>query len=795
MGAVINKVLLAKSSKHPIVTLVRHSIDVFTCAQFLFGERGRPTSLGKSWSRLFNLDNFDSFILNLYITCLFHDIGKANNGFQGAVQRKTPQILRHEHMSALLLLQPSIQEWLKQFESIFYEGILSAVAGHHLKAADSALSTEPLTYHFCCSSNETEWMIETYFQHEEVLSVLKKIADILDSTPPSLEMIPTRWDKAFISQGRSQFERINRLFKRKDEKHNLLLALKAAVIACDSLGSAMPRMDINPETWVQNFATECFNDELLTPEWLQENVIDPRIRDIEENKGSFEPHDFQLQAAKLGSRSLLLSGCGTGKTLAAWFWIREQLKSHPARRVIFLYPTRTTATEGFRDYASWAGEDASLVHGTAVYDLEGMFDNPLDPIEDSRRSHLYEQDARLFALGYWPKKVFTATVDSFLSFMANQYSAICLLPVLAESIIVVDEVHAFDSKMFTALERFLEFFSIPVLCMTASLPPRRLKILQDNCNLDVFPHDIADFEDLEKQMGTDRYQVSTIDAASIAQKAIESIQANKKVMCVVNTVNQCQKLAQEMVKHLDEKIVLCYHSRFRLCDRKKIHKEVIGKFRQSSGPLLLITTQVCEMSLDLDADVLITELAPVPSLIQRMGRCCRHLIPSSGRIGEVLFAEPKDHKPYKSEEISQAKAFIEELIGYNRLLSQTDLVSYLDKLDKGPDRQASGLPTLFTHSYLFSPPGKEDPFREGSDFTIDCILDFEIEEYHRLRREKDPQFHGYVVPVPKYLAKPDPTGRLGGSLKLAPYAHYSEKYGFCNEEVEAHVRPHTCLIV
>ena len=47
------------------------------------------------------------------------------------------------------------------------------------------------------------------------------------------------------------------------------------------------------------------------------------------------------------------------------------------KRVIFLYPTRATATEGFKDYVAWAPEaDAGLIHGTAAYELDGMFANP-----------------------------------------------------------------------------------------------------------------------------------------------------------------------------------------------------------------------------------------------------------------------------------------------------------------------------------------------------------------------------------------------------------------------------------
>ena len=87
-------------------------------------------------------------------------------------------------------------------------------------------------------------------------------------------------------------------------------------------------------------------------------------------------------------------------------------------------------------------------------------------------------------------------MDSFLAFVRNQYASLCLLPVLADSVVVVDEVHSFDRSMFTALEWFLKFFNIPVLCMTASLPSDRLEVLRDGCGLQIFPDSKEAFEDL-----------------------------------------------------------------------------------------------------------------------------------------------------------------------------------------------------------------------------------------------------------------------------------------------------------
>src|SRR5262249_23305390 len=148
----------------------------------------------------------------------------------------------------------------------------------------------------------------------------------------------------------------------------------------------------------------------------------------------------------------------------------SRMEQRRVNRIIFLYPTRATATEGFRDYVSWAPEsDATLMHGTAAYDLQGMFTNPADP-GDPRQAKDFEIEQRLFALGFWTRHIFSATVDQFLAFLQYGYGPVCMLPVLADSVVVIDEVHSFDHGMFSILKDFLNTFDVPVLCMTATLP-------------------------------------------------------------------------------------------------------------------------------------------------------------------------------------------------------------------------------------------------------------------------------------------------------------------------------------
>ena len=177
--------------------------------------------------------------------------------------------------------------------------------------------------------------------------------------------------------------------------------------------------------------------------------------------------------------------------------------------------------------------------------------------------------------------------------------------------------------------------------------------------MQVFPHSREAFEDLQRQSESERYSLSVVEEVGLLDIVKNAIANSKKVLWVVNTVSRCQERARDLKAHLaDSGEVFCYHSRFKLCDRRCHHNRVVQDFDKGT---VVVATQVCEMSLDLDADVLITEIAPVPSIIQRMGRCCREPVPKNGRIGKVYVYLPSGVKPYDEKEIEAGKIFVETL--------------------------------------------------------------------------------------------------------------------------------------
>ncbi len=764
--------LLAKSSfsGKPPKNLVDHTREVMAATSFLFGKEDQPTRLAREWLRFFRLESseYNHFLVNTRAAAAFHDLGKANDGFQKVVTHRGDQNIRHEHLSGLVLNLPEFKSWIQHNSRLDFDVVLAAVISHHLKVKPGQWG-QPLglarTFQVLGHKPDFDTLLDTIGSALHLpIPFRPNISSVwsFDATPQSSSF------SELLEEAERHAHRFGRTVEKQPQRLALLLAVKAALLAADSAGSGVVRVGHDLESWIK----AAFGQPLTAAD-VHQKVIAPRIRDIEAKTHTpFVLQDFQRQAATLSERTLLLAPCGSGKTLAAWQWIASRLEKRPATRVLFLYPTRATATEGFRDYVSWAPEEeAALAHGTAAYDLEEMFENPAD----SRAEKDFTAEDRLYALGLWPKRLFSATADQFLAFMQNQYGPLCLLPLLVDSVIVVDEVHSFDKSMFSALVKFLNRFDAPVLCMTASLTTGRQRILAEECGLQVFPETLEGLDDLRAKAEHPRYNLRTVSREEAEKTAAHALQAGKKVLWVVNQVKRCQAIALTMSARASHATVLCYHSRFKLEDRRARHKAVVDAFQTKPGPLLAVTTQVCEMSLDLDADVLITEEAPIPALIQRMGRCNRQGKPGDGKVGEVYVSPAQDAKPYSQVELTAARKFVAALDGKN--FSQADLEGAMEQhqpAQREPERFSS---FLESGSYAMS-----YPYREGEDFTVPAVLDAEIEAWLTTKKSGKPT-DGFIVPVPKRFATAHPA--LGRFLKAAPTSQYHKDFGFLELPVKS----------
>ena len=759
-------VLLAKSrrSDRPEVTLEAHLRDTERSAVALFRPDGR---WGRALRRFFKLaqPQAESFLLNLRVAALFHDIGKANAGFLAAMEHRGNQSVRHEHLSALVLCAPDVRRWLCGNPELDADAITAAVLSHHLKASPSG--------DWAWGALTGDKRVGMLLDHPEVRAILARVSDVagLDDPP---ELPKTAFPEGEWTGFRDQGTQLARAFGRSaadGPRRRLAGALKVGLIAADSVASALVRTDQDIDAWIADVVHRA----PLAANDVKTDIIGPRQQQLGARFTGL--HRFQASAANLGPRALLVAPCGSGKTLGAWEWARACAENHEVGRVIFLYPTRGTATEGFRDYVGWAPEGAgALVHGTAPFELEAMAANPPESVRG--KVLVDESSGRLFALGLWKHKYFSATVDQFLAFMEHSYTSLCLLPALADALVVVDEVHSFDGRMFEDFVQFLKAFDVPVLAMTATLPKDRRQRLID-AGLRMYPDaaEMADLPDLEAEARHPRYRIRRVAGADAAMIDVQRAWIDgKRILWVVNTVDRCQGLARQLDDVLSTQVT-AYHSRYKLADRREAHERTVRSFQQTGAAAIAVTTQVCEMSLDLDADVLVTEWAPVTSLVQRFGRVNRNR-KQAGRDdafrGEILTYRPDGERPYEREDYVAAERFIDTVLGD---ASQEALAIALERHAR-PESRVDAT-ARFLGSGYYATVGK---LRDGEEFGLPCVLDEDVPAVVEAAARRRP-IDGWVITVPRGQAG-DGRDDLPRYLHVAAASSYDKRLGFTTRRAE-----------
>lgn len=647
--------LLAKSCDDPRcppdpATLPGHTQAVLESAQVLLTERGEA-SLRAVGLPLTLINRLERIVL---VAALIHDLGKASRHFQAMVRhQQTGQLIRHEAVSAWIAWQEPLRSWLAGAfaDPADLPLAIAAAAGHHRKFRDKAVDEG--TGQGCAGAGlGTQMGICT--DHADVAGVLRLGQRILQvGEPPCLPALVIRLP--ISRRARGLFMELERAVDERlqaDPNHPVLLAVaKALVLDADVAGSALPRSGEGTDWMIRQLRQRAAGPEL-------DELIATRL-----DKRPLRP--FQQRVADCSAPvALVKAGCGCGKTLAAYAWFARQ---HVGRQLWITYPTTGTALEGFRDY----------LHGIdgLVSDLEsGRRDVDLDLCELRERmdEDAAHRDAdRIASLRAWGKHAIACTVDTVLGLVQNQRKGLYAWAGLAHGAVVFDEIHAYDDRLFGCLLHFLEHLpGIPALLMTASLPQGRLDDLDAFCRrrhgapLTVIPGP-ADLEALPRY----RLEVLPHDADPWPQVG-DTLSRGGKVLWVSNTVDRCLALADAATaRGLD---ALIYHSRFRYMDRVARHKAVVSGFGKP-GPCFAVTSQVAEMSLDLSADLLVSDLAPVPALIQRLGRLNRRSTPEDPQPITTALILPVDRPlPYTQADLDEARTWLVALGDQPR--GQTDLV-------------------------------------------------------------------------------------------------------------------------
>ncbi|RUM89845.1 MAG: hypothetical protein DSZ24_00225 [Thermodesulfatator sp.] len=255
---------------------------------------------------------------------------------------------------------------------------------------------------------------------------------------------------------------------------------------------------------------------------------------------------------------------------------------------------------------------------------------------------------------------------------------------LFQGTLVLDEVHlarGISSEALLILFGILyqrRKFGLPTVVMTATLPRWLQEFMEEQFGLtriDVDEETLelresrrrvsCELESLTRGRGEDPFLESELEALS------RRLSEARKAILFVNRVDRAQRIYLRLRERLEGWKILLLHARFPAAKRRALEEEVLRLFGKGSpepqSPTLLITTQVAEAGLDLSAPLVISEPAPVDTLIQRAGRCARWFREETAEGTFVVFAvegrlsraeRQKVFLPYRYEEVERAlKAF------------------------------------------------------------------------------------------------------------------------------------------
>lgn len=686
--------LLAKSNDARLTDFERsvagHSVRVGMAAQGLL--RG----IGDDLARTFGLSPEGRALLDkiTVLAALLHDIGKTGRSFQAMLRDgstdRHPYF--HEHLSAALICGDGpLRDWLLQGLDRHALALAAmAAAGHHLRAGkgfESARTPRDETLHL---------------DHEELTPLWQAVAAHVGlAASPGFPR---------LSLDREDIE--DTLFDLIDESDDLLADLpaerapvlplaKALVICADIVGSGKP--EAKPEATAKANA----GGEVTMHDWLAE-VLDIRLTPaklqpvIDQRLGGKKPFGFQERVAASRDRvTLVTAGCGNGKTLAAYRWAQHHAAG---RKLVFCYPTTGTTTAGFADYLLAQSElERALLHSRASADIESFQDTPGEPGDEKEPLDplsIWAPDA----IEHWSKEVIACTVDAALGLLTHWRKALAMLPVWAQSAFVFDEIHSYDRELFGALLAFLELTRAPVLLMTASLTRARRQALER-----VLGHALVPITGEPKIEDAPRYELHTATADEARARVRTALAEGARVLWVSNTVGRAMSAFDQLGGALEGSATgaraWLYHSRFRYHDRVTRQGEVIKAFH-GNQPALVVATQVCEMSLDISADLLITELAPFPALVQRLGRLNRR-DKEPKKTRPCLVIEPegaRPHAPYEAAELDRARRQLAGLT--NGPLGQSDLARAIEAIDEA-DYQRRDVAFTGQRAHTFPEPLRE----------------------------------------------------------------------------------------
>lgn len=530
------------------------------------------------------------------------------------------------------------------------------------------------------------------------------------------------------------------------------MLLTGLVIMADWIASTEEAFPLTSRGFSGDRAAECLERIDLTPPWTPRpaSPADPEVLGSHLRQRFGWPAEaaarpIQIAAAQasheLDGPGLVVieAPTGEGKTEAALSAAEILAGSSGAGGLILAAPTMSTADGLFRRVLDWAandrGEDVTsmfLAHSTSRLNAEyrhlrstGIGMDEANRTEGSVIASQWMTGRKKGILSNFS----VATVDQVLLLALQAKHSMLRHLGLAGKVVVIDEVHAYDAYMSEYLATALAWlarYQVPVVLLSATLPVAQKQQLLTAYGAEVTGATIDD-------LSTDYPLVTTVSTGGLREIQVPSRRADLHahvslldddlaalldrlrtvaaaggcVLIICNTVRRAQETYLALHAQFPGEVEL-HHAAFLASAR--VAKETA--LRDALGPharrgegrperRIIVATQVAEQSLDIDVDLLVTDIAPVDLLIQRIGRLHRHVRPESDRPGsmrtpEVLIRGIASVAPPEFESGSEAV--------YGRKLLLSTLSVLLDRtLEHGFIRPDDIAPLVQT-TYGDSPP-------------------------------------------------------------------------------------------
>lgn len=608
----------------------------------------------------------DEHLDRLAVLAMLHDIGKANLGFQDKILPDHPVHIGHIRELAPLFSDEGLAD---KFMASLPQGIETWFAAP--SSADSyffaIFSHHGRPVRFLESKSGSYWQArDKWWQPDNGRDPIRAIAEI---SLFAKKAFPGAFGNSTSPlPGRAAF-------------HHRFAGL---LMLADWLGSHngwFPIQEVTAEERLKHNRT-------IVPELLRAIGMEPApYRPVlAEIGGTFQsqfgksPLPMQKVLDKLRpddpDTNLLVveSETGSGKTEAALNWFCKLFIAAKVDSLYFALPTRVAARELYtriNNYiCSWfPNPDCRPVTLLAVPGYARMDDRYVKELmPEAGEANLWHEEPDILRLErYWagarPKRFLAATVavgtiDQALLSIVQTAHAHLRSACLDRSLLVVDEVHASDLYMSRLLRSLLTHhlgLGGHAMLLSATLGSQALneyiKITSPGSATPYFsaatkvPYPSVTLSSGEvkdttptgqpKPVHFDLRQWAFCPEEAVAQVLLPALRAGARVLVVMNTVARAIDFLRAVETNgsvADGWFFKCrghvcpHHGRFAPVDREVLDREVSLRWGKGSppGPLLLVGTQTLEQSLDIDADLLITDLTPSDVLLQRVGRLHRH---------------------------------------------------------------------------------------------------------------------------------------------------------------------------